>query len=78
MNNKTKYNEYIAAIKNYRCELIDSKISDGQIEKIYRGASTTFIVISSTGTSFYNKDTAVWRFVILPNSTYDDIMESKG
>jgi len=71
VNNRIKYNEYMNAIKGYGCKLIDSKIEEGIIVKIYRGATTTFIVLSSTSSNFYNEETAVWFISIASNEDYD-------
>ena len=71
MNKKIKYNEYINSIKGYGCKLINSKVEDGDIVKIYRGATTTFKVISSTSSNFYNEEKAVWQIFIVSNDDYD-------
>jgi hypothetical protein len=71
VNKKIKYNEYINSIKSYGCKLIDSKIEEGRIVKIYRGATTTFRVSSSTSSNYYNEDTAVWFILIVSNDDYD-------
>lgn len=71
VNKKLKYNEYINAIKAYGCKIISSKIEDGKIVKVYRGATTSFIIKSGTGTNFFNEDTAVWFLLILSNEDYD-------
>jgi hypothetical protein len=71
INKKIKYNEYINSIKGYGCKLIKSKIVDGSIVKIYRGATTTFEVISSTTSNFYNEEKAIWQIFIASNDDYD-------
>lgn len=71
VNKKIKYNEYINSIKGYGCKLINSKVEDGRIVKIYRGATTTFEVTSSTSSNFYNEETAVWQIFIVSNDDYD-------
>jgi hypothetical protein len=71
VNKKAKYNEYINAIKSYGCKLIDSKIEDGGIVKIYRGATTTFRVLSNTSSNFFNEETAFWHIFIASNEDYD-------
>lgn len=71
VNKKIKYNEYINSIKSYGCKLIDSKIEEGRIVKIYRGATTTFRVSSSTSSNYYNEETAVWFIFIVSNDDYD-------
>jgi hypothetical protein len=71
VNNKTKYNEYINSIKGYGCKLINSKVEDGTIVKIYRGATTTFEVTSTTSSNFYYQETAIWHIFIVSNDDYD-------
>lgn len=71
VNKKIKYTEYINSIKGYGCKLINSKVEEGKIVKIYRGATTTFEVTSSTSSNFYNEETAVWFIFIVSNEDYD-------
>ncbi len=71
ISKKVKYNEYMNSIKGYGCKLVDSKIEDGRIVKIYRGATTTFRVSSSTSLNFYKEETAVWFILIVSNEDYD-------
>lgn len=71
VNKKSKYNEYMAAIKSYGCKLISSKVDNGNIVKVYRGATTTFEVRSSTSENFYNQETAIWMILIISNLDYE-------
>lgn len=71
VNKKTKYNEYINAIKSFGCKLIKSKVENGNIVKVYRGATTTFEVTSSTSSNFFNEETAVWNIFIVSNEDYE-------
>ncbi len=71
VNNVEKYNEYINAIKSNGNKLIDSKIEDGSIMKIYQGPTTTFKVESSVSSNNYGEDSAIWIIQILTNLDYD-------
>ncbi len=71
VNNRLKYDEYLNSIKSYGCKQINSKIEDGRIIKIYRGATITFIVISSTSSNFYGEESATWGITVLTNEDYD-------
>lgn len=71
VNKKVKYNEYINSIKGYGCKLISSNIEDGNLVKIYRGATTTFEVSSGTSNNFYNEETAIWNITIFSNEDYE-------
>lgn len=77
INKKTKYNEYISAIKGYGCKLINSKVEDCSIVKIYRGATTTFEVTSSTSSNYYSEETAIWNVFIVSNADYDINLDEK-
>lgn len=71
VNKKNKYIEYLNSIKGYGCKLITSKVEDGKIVKIYRGATTTFEVSSSITTNLHNEKIVVWQIFILSNDDYD-------
>jgi hypothetical protein len=71
VNNKYKYTEYVNAIKGFGCKMISSKVENGQIVKIYRGATTTFKITSGTVENMYNEDSASWVFLIVSNKDYD-------
>lgn len=71
VNKKIKYTEYINSIKGYGCKLINSKVENGKIVKIYRGATTTFEVTSSTSSNTYNEESAVWFIFIVSNEDYE-------
>jgi hypothetical protein len=66
-----KYTEYINSIKAYGCKLIKSNVEDGNIVKIYRGATITFKITSSIGENYYNDDVSVWYILITSNEDYD-------
>lgn len=71
IHKKAKYNEYIAAIKGYGCKLIKSKVKNGNIVKVYRGATTTFEVTSGTSENKYYEENAAWSIIIVSNEDYD-------
>ena len=71
INNRIKYNEYLNTIKSYGCKLIDSKIENGEIIKIYRGATTTFQFTTAKGSNYYDVETAVWVLFIVSNDDFD-------
>jgi hypothetical protein len=67
-----KYNAYLARIKSYGCKLIDSSISDGEIKKVYQGATTTFIVSVETQKEKYSSSTkTTYQIFIIDNSDYE-------
>jgi hypothetical protein len=71
VNKKEKYNEYVSAIKGYGCKMLSSKVENGGIVKIYRGATLTFEVRSSTSQNFWDEETAIWTILITSNDDYD-------
>jgi hypothetical protein len=67
-----KYNAYLARIKSYGCKLIDSSISDGEIQKVYQGATTTFMVSVETQKEKYSSSTkTTYQIFIIENSDYE-------
>jgi hypothetical protein len=72
VHKKDKYNLYLTRIKSLGCKLIKSKISDGGIEKVYQGATTTFIIDVNTQSEKYSSaTTTVYHFFIIENSDYE-------
>lgn len=66
-SDKSKYGEYMAAIKGYGCTLLDSKAKDGTLTKVYRGATTTFLIKSSTEKDVFGQERPNWSFVFSSN-----------
>ena len=72
IHKKDKYNLYLARIKTLGCKLIKSKISDNGIEKIYQGATTTFIIDVKTQSEEFSSSTkTIYHFFIIENSDYE-------
>ena len=71
ISKKVKYTEYLNSIKGYGCKLINSKVENGKIVKIYRRATTTFEIKSSTSSNYYNEESAIWTIFIVSNDDYD-------
>jgi len=71
VHKKEKYTEYVNSIKGYGCKMISSKVENGGIIKVYRGATTTFEIRSSSSENFFNEKTAIWTFFIVSNDDYD-------
>ncbi|MBU3662403.1 MAG: hypothetical protein FGM41_04300 [Bacteroidetes bacterium] len=77
LHNKTKYNEYINSIKGYRCKLINSKVKQGEIIKVYRGATTTFIVRTIPPSAEEGQETVFWIIFIVSNVEYDNFFNEE-
>lgn len=72
VHNLIKYNTYLARIKSFGCKLIASNISDGSIQKVYQGATTTFMVTTSTHKEDFSSATkTLYRIFIVENSDYE-------
>jgi hypothetical protein len=71
VNKIEKYNEYLNAIKSYKCKMILSTVENGNLVKVYRGATTTFKITSSTSENSFNVESANWQIFVLSNDDYD-------
>lgn len=67
---KEKYNLLLGRIKSLGCKLINSNISDGNIKKIYQGATLTFIISISTQKDDFSSTSTLYNFFIIDNSDY--------
>lgn len=76
--NKNKYTEYLNAIKSYGCKMILSEIKDGMLEKVYQGATTTFIITSSATKNEDGEDQVTWIFSILLNDAYYELPSNQS
>lgn len=79
IHDQNKYLEYVNAIKAYKCKLISTNVDEnGEIIKVYRGATSTFKIISgfATDNNHKTKDSQ-WTFHIYQNKIYDLITEEK-
>jgi hypothetical protein len=76
MHSQEKYNKYIAEIKAYGCNLIDSKIGADNVIKIYQGDAITFLInvkTKKTKTTTAN----IYHIFIMSNAEYDINYKSK-
>jgi len=71
-----KYSEYLNAIKGYGCKLISSSVKKGRILKAYQGATTTFIVESSSvESSILGSASPHFSIFIFSNSDYEEYIK---
>lgn len=63
------YNSYLNRIKSLGCKLLKSEVKDGDINKIYKGSTTTFIVKISTNKE-NDASKTMYYFLILDNEDY--------
>lgn len=70
VNSSSKYNEYLSVVKSLGCKLISSHVTDGDLVKVYQGATKTFIITTSTMKDVLETKTT-WEFFIMNNSIYD-------
>jgi hypothetical protein len=69
--NTSKYNSYLARIKSLGCKLIDSGVFDGEIKKIYQGATTTFMItIKNRKDEVSDTTETIYHIAIIDNLDY--------
>jgi hypothetical protein len=51
--------------------MISSTVENGNLVKVYRGATTTFKITSSTSENSFNVESANWQIFVLSNDDYD-------
>jgi hypothetical protein len=71
INKADVYNTYLARIKALGCKLIDSKIEEGNIIKIYRGQTTTFKITTATVTGDFDAKKTTYYILLFDNEDYD-------
>lgn len=67
VNIKSKYNEYMNAIKGYGTKYIGSTVSDKKIFQLYKGATTSFIISNGTTDNYYNANKPYWNIELRSN-----------
>jgi hypothetical protein len=67
---KEKYNLFLGRIKALGCKLIDSNISNGDIKKVYQGATLTFIISISTQKNDFSSTSTLYKLIMMDNSDY--------
>lgn len=67
---RSKYNSYINRFKTLGCKLIKSEIEDGNIIKIYQGATTTFKTTILTEKNEMGATYTIYKLFILSNVDY--------
>jgi hypothetical protein len=70
LHSKMKYNEYLSSIKSFGCKLLATKVIDGNIDKVYQGATTTFIISTSTSLNYNEVESSSWQFFLLDNNDF--------
>lgn len=69
-SNKLQYNNYLNRIKSLGCKLIKSKIEDGDIIKVYQGATTTFQIKVHVYKDEFETSKTIYYFFITSNLDY--------
>jgi len=70
VNKVESYNAYVTRIKALGCKLVDSKIKDGEIIKIYMGPTTTFKISTSTVKNDFDSRKTIYYVFIIDNDDY--------
>lgn len=66
-----KYNEYLSAVKSFSPTLVKSSIENDNLQKVYKGATTTFQFTTSTSNTRYGDTKAAWGLFIVGNEDYE-------
>lgn len=67
---RTKYLEYLNAVKSFNPRLIFSGPEDGNLVKTYQGATTTFKFITATTNTYTGNDKTNWLLIIYSNEDF--------
>jgi hypothetical protein len=70
-HSKTKYLEYLEAVKKFNPSLHDSLISGSSITKVYRGKTTTFEFEISKNKDSFGSVSEIYNLTITSNEDYD-------
>ncbi|WP_333661460.1 hypothetical protein [Chishuiella changwenlii] len=68
----SKLNTYVNQIKSWGGKLYNSYIEDGNVVKIYRGTTMTYIVLTGIQSSDYEGTKTLYNLVIYTNEDYDN------
>lgn len=66
-----KYNDFITKIKSFGCKVIDSRIEENQIVKVYQGSTITFEVRVTTQKNDFNSTNTSYLVFIFENDDYN-------
>ena len=69
VHDKEKYNLYLKSVKRLGYKLVDKKIENNKIDKVYQNPSTTIIISISTAKDDGSTDT-VYSYLVLSNDDY--------
>lgn len=67
ISKQSKYLEYLNAVKSFKPTLVYTGTKDGDLIKIYQGATTTFKFVTSTGSNRYGEQKSLWFLSIYSN-----------
>lgn len=70
INNTSKYNVYLSSLKAKGVRLIDTKIENGSITKVYQGKTLTFMVSTDISSDYMGATSTSYNFFVLENSDY--------
>ncbi|MFW2134999.1 hypothetical protein ACK2M7_01720 [Chryseobacterium sp. TY4] len=71
MNKLAKYTEYLNGVKKFAPSPINTKIVDGDLLKIYVGATTTFEFATTTTNTLDGNTKTTWLLFIAENDDYE-------
>ena len=72
ISKNAKYVEYLSGVKKFAPTPINSKIVDGDLVKIHKGATTTFEFTIGTASNRFGNTKSSWSLFIVENEDYGD------
>ena len=73
-NKQSKYLEYLNAVKGFNAILIFTGTIDGNLIKVYQGATLTFIFKTGTSNNSLGDTKSMWVLNIWTNEDYDSML----
>lgn len=64
LSKSEKYNDFISQIKSFGCKVIDSRIEENQIIKVYQGTTITFEITITTQKEYSSTSTSYLVFIV--------------
>lgn len=71
ISKQSKYTEYLNGVKTFSPTLINNTVKNGGLQKVYQGATTTFIFRTVTASDRFGDENAAWLLTIMDNYIYD-------
>jgi hypothetical protein len=71
VNSTKKYNEYLNSLKASGLKLVNSRVEEGELVKIYKNSTLVVEITATTIANLFDKDTAIWNLAIFSRKDYE-------